>query len=69
MTLHQSKWDVTCGIDFEAFSSGDELTFVRAKHDNSNETDGFKFEVYGLIDPQGRFHVIGHSVEPVKEEQ
>jgi hypothetical protein len=58
----QSKWNVTSDIDFERFSSGDRLTYVEAVHDNSENEGGFKFFVRGLLDDQGRFHMIGHEV-------
>lgn len=62
--MRQSKWNVTSKLDWDEFSTGETLTFVVAKHDTTEESGGFKFEVHGLLDAQGRFHVIGHSVEP-----
>lgn len=69
--MRQSKWDVSSDVDWESFSSGESLTFIKAEHDNLsvqiNGQPGFKFEVYGLLDEEGKFHMLGHSVEVEKE--
>ena len=67
--IRQAKWDVSCDVDFERFSSGEQLTFVKTIHDSTDLSDGFKFSVYGLLDSQGRFHMLGHETELPKERQ
>lgn len=67
--MNQSKWDVTSDVEFESFSSGDKLTFVRAEHDSLELSDGFKFSVYGLLDERGRFIMLGHEVVPANHEK
>lgn len=67
--MRQSKWDISSEIDYTDFSSGDKLVFVVATHDNSGHSGGFKFSVHGLLDDQGRFHVIGHEVVPGEHEE
>lgn len=67
--MNQSKWCTTSDVNFEDFCSGDKLVFVRAEHDTLSVSDGFKFSVYGLIDEQGCFHMLGHEVIPTKHEE
>jgi hypothetical protein len=67
--MKQAKWNLTSDIDFTQFSSGEQLTFVQAMHDNSSVSDGFKFFVHGLIDGQGRFHMLGHETIPTPPDQ
>jgi hypothetical protein len=67
--VKQASWNVMSDIDWELFSTGEPLTFVRATHDTSDQTNGFRFSVSGLLDPQGRFHVISHETSlPEKED-
>ena len=64
MKINQSSWDVTSNIDWVHFGSGQRLTFVIATYDSLELSDGFRFEIRGLLDEQGKFHVIAHSVVP-----
>lgn len=65
--MKEAIWDVSGSVPWDCFSSGDKLTFIVAKHDNTNLRNGFKFEVSGLIDGEGKFHILGYETKVSKE--
>jgi len=61
--IRNSSWSTSTAIEWDSFSNGEELRFVRAKSEKDGTEEGFIFECCGILDGQGRFHLVSHEVK------